>query len=535
MHTTLLILTALSPSTLTELNLSASAVTAGFSLNEEEERFLTCAQKGEVYRGDGKLNAVDPSILRWLTWPNNSGQLPRGMRIQNATFNIIDLRSVSPDFDLEFENCRIKSLRLNDSQFRSVRLKDCTILELEAPDMQCEYSISIENTSTKIVELVGSQVGRSLDVFKLRPSGKGVHVKFNADAIVVGGNISLLDLEAIDTLNFRGARATEMNMSGTVREADLQGMQLESMVIGIAGEESKEIGRTYFGTIVSPAPFSAKKLVLDLLLANGVVDLQRGNACRMTADRCKISQLTIRGFDIEVLQLKSSSLNQLEVKSAIGEAELQNSQIGQFDDRLKSWNGKVEQEGLRVRHFSETEDLSIEETLAKRLKFIERDPDQAERVNPQPYVMLAESLRAMGRNSEADKVMIERSKKESPWYISLLLWPIGYGYAPQKGLLMLVGLWALGVCMFSQARDQGAFVRIDGDEKICFSVVAYSLDALVPLVDLGQARFWIPNPASDVRGRIDWGKCARRFYWGYHFAGFILSTLIAGALTGVIK
>jgi hypothetical protein len=67
----------------------------------------------------------------------------------------------------------------------------------------------------------------------------------------------------------------------------------------------------------------------------------------------------------------------------------------------------------------------------------------------------------------------------------------------------------------------------------------YSLDTFTPLIDLGQADYWLPN---SQRGEtfslgpmsVTTGGLLRSYLWFHILAGWVLSTLLFVGLTGSI-
>jgi len=162
----------------------------------------------------------------------------------------------------------------------------------------------------------------------------------------------------------------------------------------------------------------------------------------------------------------------------------------------------------------------------------------------------------------------------------ILDWTIGYGYRPRRGFGWLALFWVLGWGLFTFAgptMDGGAGIikpaipiaYVDGlsrcppgrsladgtcavpmdraakltDHAIDyglpieyppFSAFWYSLDTLIPLVDLGQGTAWSPSPIGGWRD--DWKGWAVLTYLYIHIiAGWLLTSLTIVALTGIIK
>jgi len=74
-----------------------------------------------------------------------------------------------------------------------------------------------------------------------------------------------------------------------------------------------------------------------------------------------------------------------------------------------------------------------------------------------------------------------------------------------------------------------------------FNFIVYSIDSFVPLVDLHQAKYWLPNPnCSPELSRCQWlGSCfvsfLRLYLWVHIAMGWILTTLLVVGLTGLVR
>ena len=110
---------------------------------------------------------------------------------------------------------------------------------------------------------------------------------------------------------------------------------------------------------------------------------------------------------------------------------------------------------------------------------------------------------------------------------------IGYGYYPWRALWFM-GVFVLGGTIIFNFSDKNNLLA---NKKAEFQLkgspirfpyklnpIVYSIDTFVPLINLGQADHWIPvHPLL-------------RFYlWIHVSAGWVLSTLLAFALAGLVK
>ncbi len=74
-----------------------------------------------------------------------------------------------------------------------------------------------------------------------------------------------------------------------------------------------------------------------------------------------------------------------------------------------------------------------------------------------------------------------------------------------------------------------------------FQFITYSVDAFVPVVDLHQNKYWIPNANKGMQ-LFSIGKYAVRtggllllYLWVHIAAGWVLSTLFVVGLTGMVR
>ncbi len=224
--------------------------------------------------------------------------------------------------------------------------------------------------------------------------------------------------------------------------------------------------------------------------------------------------------------------------------------------------------------------------------------DKRDKFYPGPYEQLGKVLRESGHDDAAKRVLVAKSEdrvsrgESMRWYSFAGLWykvlgpMIGYGYRPWwalfKGPLVnrkgrcktLVGFlgsilfWLLLGCLLFGWGYYGedevmrpsmakAFVvdikkdALDGDAKKdncdvraeypAFQFIMYSIDTFVPVVDLHQSKYWLPNAN---RGKVllptRWftiktGGLLLLYTWVHIVAGWVLSTLLVLGLTGMVR
>lgn len=211
---------------------------------------------------------------------------------------------------------------------------------------------------------------------------------------------------------------------------------------------------------------------------------------------------------------------------------------------------------------------------------------------PQPYEQLATVLQELGHEEDARKVLIakeglqraaRRARIRSP--IMRLLWTaadgvlkvtVAYGRQPLLAFAWLLLFWVIGVAIFGFAYSQGGFRPTSpvvlrqlewtlcgvpqGDERVLatgqmsgglaepgqtqldcflnqweaasfpvFSAWMYSLDNLLPVLDLEQKSVWSPNPEKP------WGEIARAYFYLQAILGWTLSLLAVAGFSGLVR
>lgn len=200
------------------------------------------------------------------------------------------------------------------------------------------------------------------------------------------------------------------------------------------------------------------------------------------------------------------------------------------------------------------------------------DPNAIKYFLPQPYEQLATILRKGGQEDNARWILIAKNRDrynaqspepmQSGWVWSRVGPIIDYGYNPLNALRWILVPIALGWILFGVGywgglitpESKSAYTERDtrieepGDDerKLSdvyprFNLLIYSLDVFVPLVDLRQASYWLPNAnqgkkLTNIKGWILRTGGILRFYMWIHIClGWILSTLLVVGLTGLIR
>lgn len=237
-----------------------------------------------------------------------------------------------------------------------------------------------------------------------------------------------------------------------------------------------------------------------------------------------------------------------------GRVDLTAARVGTYTDDRASWPGAEALDLIGFRYTSiEPDDLDTRLDWLCRARFA-----------PQPYEQLAGVLRQQGHSESATSVLVAKERArierggESRWVklrLHFLGLTIGYGYRPGKAVWGLLACWLIGWGLFTWAWEERIFaptnVSITTTEEwraqrelpaafadySPFSAWLYSLDTLLPVVDLHMESAWEPTLA--VPGDRILGTSLAWLVWFYlrlHIAvGWILTTLAVLGFTGVVR
>ena len=248
-----------------------------------------------------------------------------------------------------------------------------------------------------------------------------------------------------------------------------------------------------------------------------------------------------------------------------------------YDDR-ESWPGPTNlfMDGFVYQH------ISAGPKKAKcRLDWLALQKD----FSPQPYRQLAKVLADDGDEGGARDVLVEMERKQrkegwlSEGWSMVLEVTVGYGYYPWRAIWGLGALTGLGWIIYRRAQLAGAMTPSAKEDReyyvqnhappphcVGFSPFVYSLENSLPLVKLGQADHWQPEPVHQACGVTPlvwgarfinrwkgfirwamtgdrWGRFKRwtaspRFLWGFLWIqillGWVLASLFAAGVTGIV-
>jgi hypothetical protein len=139
---------------------------------------------------------------------------------------------------------------------------------------------------------------------------------------------------------------------------------------------------------------------------------------------------------------------------------------------------------------------------------------------------------------------------------------IGYGYEPFRAVKIGAVIVIIGAIVFGIGHRRSLMAETKLAEHVLsqeteprvvsptyprFNPIVYSLDVFLPFVDLQQICYWLPgeNPSGPWPARncllhvgrwsLRWSAMLRLYLWFQTLAGWTLCTLLAAAVTGIVK
>ena len=292
---------------------------------------------------------------------------------------------------------------------------------------------------------------------------------------------------------------------------------------------------------------SGSVLLNGTFLAEGAVDLTEATV----GARLDCGNGT---FDtLRAPRLKVGATFNWQPTEVFADVDVSYAQVGHLVDRPASWPGdnKTNLSGFAFRSLGEETPVPA----GKRAEWL----SFAATFAPDVYHWLFRIYRQMGREEDARNIMIalqdarraELRKsfrtgsgrfESNIWNLLLrswnrfLGWSVRYGYAIQRPLLFALALWVASIPFFwwawsddvMKAVAAGQGVQVSANQCTsaypCFFPWSYSLELLLPVINLHQVGYWLPDASTGWLGRLLLG-----YTWVAVILGWLIGiVLIAG-------
>jgi len=544
-----------------------------------EEEIVARLQSGNFDRlGDGVLptepdpdRVVRATFLRFLILGGEPGFRPheKGVLVRGAWISEV----------LDLEACRVfRDIGLNDCHFEATPILRAAIINRLFLDGSQLPGLQAERLEARGgVYLRGAEVEGAVNLDQTRLGG---NLECDGATIRNRGGYALLgrSLEARNVL-LRGATLRGgANLSGAVLAADLDAAGAVIPAFEEIALEAREL--TCQGSIIlrnahltGEARLTGSHIAGDLDCTGTIVENAGATAIEASRVVLKGAFFLRREARLDgTLALTGASLGTIHDEAACwpkpGDLLLNRCRYGAFIDAPVDAESRLD-------------------WLARQA------PQRwGEDFWPQPYEQLASVFREMGHGEDSSAVLVvkerlqrraRRARTENPvWRAALFVADgvlgitLGYGRRPLYALLWLVFFWLLGVAIFGHAEREGAIMpnsavvlrapewtlcgieqgeqrslvasgvsqglaasgqnqlacfrqRWEASSFPAFSSWMYSLDTLLPVLDMGQRSFWRPNPTKSG------GRVAINYFYFHSVVGWALSLLAVAGFSGLVK
>ncbi|WP_448601274.1 hypothetical protein [Thermoflexus hugenholtzii] len=430
----------------------------------------------------GSERTIRAALLHWLcTDPQAAACVPpKGIRIRGA-------RIQGP---LDFEGATL---------LHRLFLIRCAIPE----------GILLTDARTRRIDLSGSYT-------------QGLH----ADGLIVDGALILSGLICTGEVRLEGAHIKGQLCCTGARLENPNGDALSAD--GMTVEESVFLDEGFHAT--REVRLVEARIGGSLRCTGARLENPNGNA--LSAERSTVERIV--------------SLDGLELNGGLN---FQYARFRVIVDDENSWpqRGQLRIDGLEYEGFAGDR---TPKDARRRLEWLRRQlPD----FRPQPYDQLAQVFLRMGLEAEAVEVLIAK-QEDLIRYGKLSRWgkltrrvlgvTIGHGYRSGRALLWSLAFVIIGAVIFGWADAHGLMApsspeiltdplyRASGTippDYPRFQALAYSLDAFLPIVDLHQESFWLPDAGKPF------GALVRLYLWIHIASGWLLSTLFVSGVTGLVR
>ena len=222
----------------------------------------------------------------------------------------------------------------------------------------------------------------------------------------------------------------------------------------------------------------------------------------------------------EAVDAKNLQVQEFVLRPAVpvdGEVNLRSAVIGVLRDDPATWPALLRLDGLTYQ--------ALEPLLpaGQRLPWLAGDPDG---YPPQPYEQLAAYYTALGQPSQGRTVLYARERVQRQGKgLAARTWStlqdvtVGYGYRPRRALAWIGLLLTAGSVVFSVWPPPA----LQAGDAPHFNGIIYTLDLLLPVVNLGQKYAFNPGGAEQ--------------WLSYFFiaAGWTLATTVAAGAARVLQ
>jgi len=213
-----------------------------------------------------------------------------------------------------------------------------------------------------------------------------------------------------------------------------------------------------------------------------------------------------------------------------GRVDLTNATVAQLADSDEAWAGGYELRGFRYQVLADEQQARAGgrsgDVVRRRLAWLHGSRSG---YHPQIYEQLAEQYRIAGNDVGQRAVLIQKQRHRRRQAGALTrVWSVvedllvGYGYRTWQAVIPWIAAVIFGALFFHAHRHE-IVQRMPRQRPPTFHALTYTLDLLLPVVNLGQRDNWVAQHQAQTVATI------------LILAGWVLTTAILAALTGLVR
>jgi hypothetical protein len=390
------------------------------------------------------------------------------------------------------------------------------------------------------VRLQQARIGGDFNATRLTLSGSESPMpgrrSLIADGLQVEGDVRLSEgFDASGEVRFAGARVGGDFVAGRARVSgplDAGGARRAALVldrIEVGGDMRLDEGFAAAGLVSLRRAQIGGDLDCTSAAFDRVGDAAWGDGTSLVLDRARI------GGTLRLGQLAAPLLG----------ASFAGTHVKALVDDLSTWGERLVLDGFAYSRFGDGAPLDA----GFRLAWMERQPSSHIDADfrMQPWRRVIRVLRRMGHAASANDLAIRREQRLrrigriGQTVPGALRWAArgahrlfgalaGYGWRPQRLLGWSLGVWLLAAALFGLAQHEGALLPVGMPALSPFSPLAYTLDLMLPLVDLNEKRHWLPAPGAAAS--FGWSDMVRLAGWAVTLFGWAVALLAIASVAG---
>jgi hypothetical protein len=475
---------------------------------------------------------------------------PRAIKLRGARITgSLDLEGATLACPLLLQDCHFdEPVNLSDAAAPAIRLPGCHLPALTANQLRTTANLELNHgfAARGEIRLDGAHVGGNLDLSGANLANPGGRA-LSANLLTVDQNMTCGDrFAAQGEVRLGGAHICgQLELSGaSLANPGGRALFADGLVVDLrvrctdgftAHGEVRLAGGRIGGqlnlsgaSLTNPGgpALSANRLTVGHSMRCGAGFLARGEVRLADADIGGVlglagaSLTNPDGVALDLEEAHLAGMILLPAQRPDGAVNLTNARVGRFRDEPDSWPTTLYLRGF-VYDTLENDQVSVRE----RLRWLTLNPGT---YTPQLYDQLAAAYRRTGQEEAARTVGIAKQWRRRTALNpagKLLNWllyvTVGYGYRTWLAGVWLAGLIVVGTWVFSHAYP--ADITPASTHPGAFDPLAYTLNVLVPIVNLGRQNAWQAQGSA-----LYWS-------WALTGAGWVLTTVVVAGLTGILK